>query len=102
MSRMTSRPIRPVLWSLVLGGLAALSGCGPSEEIGHYQVPHEDPPDKVRLLGVLFPQDKTTSVFKFMGPESVLKPYEGGYGKLIESGRRSDKPDGTSTWSFPV
>jgi hypothetical protein len=101
MIRMTPCRVRLLLWSLALGGLAGLSGCGGNEDISRYQAPHEEPPEKVRLLGAFFPKGENTWVFKLVATDTLFKQYQDAYLKLLESVRLSEQPGKPITWTLP-
>jgi hypothetical protein len=72
-------------------GMAALLGCGRSDEIRSYDVKRDaaEPPaggaDKFRLLGVIIPTGQESWFVRFSGPIEQVTPHEKAFDEFVAS-----------------
>ena len=85
---------------LLLSFLAVLAGCE-EEPIHQYRAPKAEAPEKVRLIGVLYPHSDLTWVFKLTGPESAVKAQEDVFRDFRNSLHFADKGDHPLEWKLP-
>jgi hypothetical protein len=100
MHRSPSRRAAAVGSIFVMIGLLALAGCH-EDEITHAVVPRSAPPEKTRLVGVIYPHGPQTWFFKLMGPESAFEGVLDPFDAFVQSVRFTDKPDAPVTWTLP-
>lgn len=94
----SSRRIGPPL----LAALAALALAGCQEEpIHQYTAPKAEAPEKVRLIGVIYPHGDMTWFFKLTGPESAVNAQEMVFNDFRKSLRFTDKGDHPLEWQLP-
>ena len=100
-------PLRPAAgarWagSLFLAALAALTaaGCG-EESIRQYAAPKAEAPERVGLIGVIYPHGDLTWFFKLMGPESAVSAQAGAVDDFLKSVHFTDQGDRPMEWKLP-
>ncbi len=80
--------------------LLVLAGCG-EEGIHQYAAPKAEAPEKVGLLGVIYPHGDLTWFFKLMGPDSDVTAQAGAVDDFLKSVRFTDQDDRPMEWKLP-
>jgi hypothetical protein len=95
---------------LVLGLAVLLLGGCQGDGIERYQVPREEKVrpgpiaqnrGAIRFLGAIIPHEKTTWVFKLMGPAALVGKYQEEFDRFIRSIRFNQQDDPPITWKVP-
>lgn len=98
------RPAAGTRWarSLFLAALAALAAAGCEQEgVRQYTAPKAEAPEKVGLIGVIYPHGDLTWFFKLMGPESAVSAQAGAVNDFLKSVRFTDQGDRPMEWKLP-
>jgi len=80
--------------------LLALAGCE-GEGIHQYAAPKAEAPEKVGLIGVIYPHGDLTWFFKLMGPESAVSAQAEAVNDFLKSVHFTDQGDRPMEWKLP-
>lgn len=85
---------------LCAAGALALAGCE-EEGVRRYAAPKAEAPEKVSLIGVIYPHGDMTWFFKLMGPESAVAAQADAVSDFMHSVRFTDNADKPIEWKLP-
>src|ERR1700676_1683597 len=85
---------------LCVAGAMIVAGCE-EEGIRQYAAPKAEAPEKVSLIGVIYPHADMTWFFKLMGPESAVAAQAEAVNDFMNSVHFTDKGDKPIEWKAP-